>query len=247
MSEEIEEWRPVVGYEDCYVVSNTGRVKAIPRIVKCNRGFFHRGEKELGVHRLPKGYLYVGLVHADYSKPRKIKQHYVHRLVAAAFIGHPPVGCEVNHINCDKNDNRPSNLEYITRKENMQHAHRNGLIRSPRGEMGGNAKIKETDAIKICEMLACGLGTFAIAKMTGYTVCTIEPIKQNRTWKHLPREFEWQRTAATALETMSTTLGSRCTTPTSKALVDNSLIRPGRASTAARSRCNTEAARPSGR
>ena len=50
------------------------------------------------------------------------KRHYLHRLVAEAFISNPSGKLEVNHINGNKLDNRAENLEWATRSDNMRHA-----------------------------------------------------------------------------------------------------------------------------
>jgi hypothetical protein len=60
------------------------------------------------------------------AKDNNPKNAYVHHLVAAAFLGPKPDGAEVNHKDCDKTNNALSNLEYVSRGENIAHALANG-------------------------------------------------------------------------------------------------------------------------
>jgi len=44
----------------------------------------------------------------------------VHDLIAGAFLGKKPENYDVDHINGNRADNRPSNLRYVTRSENLR-------------------------------------------------------------------------------------------------------------------------------
>ena len=68
----------------------------------------------------PNGYLRVSL-HGT--------KHYVHRLVAHAFFDQDPSGLDINHIDGDRHNNFIGNLEWCTRKENIQHAIKSGLFK----------------------------------------------------------------------------------------------------------------------
>lgn len=59
------------------------------------------------------------------------KNHYVHRLVADAFLGVKPKGLVTDHINGNKYDNRLSNLRYVTNRENIWSSEK---ARTPQGK-----------------------------------------------------------------------------------------------------------------
>lgn len=110
---DTEIWKPVVGYEDLYEVSNTGRVRSL--------NYRQTGKvRELRPGADRCGYLLVAL-----CKNGKQKSHHVHKLVIEAFVGPRPEGYDVNHIDEDKRNNSVKNLEYCTHRDNINHGTRN--------------------------------------------------------------------------------------------------------------------------
>ena len=105
-----EYWRPVLGYEGLYEVSNWGRVKSLPRngTVKYARILKPDTDKD--------GYLYVVL-----SKNNKQKLFKIHRLVAEAFIPNPNNLPMINHKDENKQNNNAENLEWCDNKYNINY------------------------------------------------------------------------------------------------------------------------------
>lgn len=103
----VADWRDVPGWEGIYQVNADGRIRRLT---------------ENKPTLMNNGYLYASF----YDKPRK-QQIGLHRVVAEVFIPNPDNKTEVNHINGDKTDNRVENLEWVTAKENNEHALDNGL------------------------------------------------------------------------------------------------------------------------
>ena len=123
---KIEVWRDIENYESLYQVSNLGNIRSKDRVVKCwyNNTKTMSG-KIIKPILLRDGYLYVHLY-----KNTKRKDYAIHRIVANAFIENPKHKEEVNHKDGNKQNNSVDNLEWVTPKENMQHAHKTGLIKS---------------------------------------------------------------------------------------------------------------------
>lgn len=124
-----ELWKDIEGYEG-YQISNLGRVKSLAKSWVCKGCVHYQKEKLLKPLKCSEGgkYRIVGLY-----RNKCVKFHLVHRLVAEAFLEIPEelkkyIGTrklQVNHINeFDKADNRVSNLEWMSAKENINYGTR---------------------------------------------------------------------------------------------------------------------------
>lgn len=123
-----EEWRPIVGYEGLYEVSDLGRVKSLARKVLRQREgrrdhFITIPERILRAVPMKRG----GYPCVQLSKRNVEIHHRVHQLVLETFVGPKPrLDSEVRHLNDIPTDNRLVNLTWGTKSENMRDAVRNG-------------------------------------------------------------------------------------------------------------------------
>ena len=113
----MEKWKEVSDNSN-YLVSNTGKVR-------------RQGSDKNHLFRDKNGYSVVDLYNKGDRRTRR-----VHRLVAEAFIPNPDNKPEINHKDGDKHNNNVSNLEWVTTKENCQHAWKSGLSTPSYGMSG---------------------------------------------------------------------------------------------------------------
>lgn len=108
----MEEWRKVAGTDGFIEVSNMGRIRSLlrgkPYILKTTKD-------KKGYHRLRV------TIH------RQKMSFKLHRVVAAAFLDNQDQLPQVNHKDGNKDNNIVGNLEWISNKENANHAIKNGL------------------------------------------------------------------------------------------------------------------------
>ena len=172
-----ELWRPVVGYEGLYEVSNQGRVRSLDRRVESQPGVFYM--KPGRVLKLCPGYY----PNVRLSKNGVGKTWEVHRLVAEAFLGPAPEGMEVCHGSANRADNRLCNLRYATRAANSADRYRDGTHQL--GNQNPFAKLNETQVLAIKKELAAGASNAALAQKFNVTVSNISAIKRRKSWAHV--------------------------------------------------------------
>ena len=110
----------------------------------------------------------------------------VHRLVARAFLPNPDKLPQINHIDGDKTNNVLSNLEWISAKDNIQHAHRTGLAKQPTGADSPSAKFTWDEVRYIRSDTK--LLQRELAEMFGVTDSTISLIQNYKVYKNDPME-----------------------------------------------------------
>ena len=110
-----EIFKPIPDYPN-YEVSNFGRVKSLERVVKNRFSYKTVKEKILKQNPDKNGYLQLKLCKNGICKTQK-----VHQLVTMAFLNHKPNGLTlvVDHIDADVANNKLSNLQVITHRENL--------------------------------------------------------------------------------------------------------------------------------
>ena len=122
-----EIWKPILGFEGRYEISDAGRVRSLSflqrYLLRNGREAFRRTrERIVAQQKINSGYLIVHL-HLDGSRYAKL----VHRLVAVNFVDGFDVGRDVNHKDGDKMNNTAENLEWLSRRDNHLHAVALGL------------------------------------------------------------------------------------------------------------------------
>ena len=113
-----EDWRDIPGFENCYQASSLGRIRSLDRM---------GGGKKRGPYRLKGKFLSVRKATPEDRPTVTLTIGGVQHIrtaptwIWAAFNGAlPPDGMSVIHINDDRNDHRPENLQLVTESESCR-------------------------------------------------------------------------------------------------------------------------------
>lgn len=134
----------------------------------------------------PDGYMKTMIVN-DQGEHKSVT---VHSIVALAYYGERPLNYDINHIDGNKQNNHPSNLEYITHSANCKHSFDIGLQLPKKGILNGNSKLTDADVIEIRKVAANGgryYGRKKLAEKYGVSEAHIKDIVNVRRgiWSHL--------------------------------------------------------------
>jgi len=176
----MEIWKDIKGHEGIYQVSSYSRIKSLYRkFIRCDGRSLPVKERILTPAKDRKGYMVVCL-----SSPKISRR--VHRIVAEAFVKNPDNYECINHIDCNKENNLPENLEWCTNQMNMDHARKNGLFDgvNPVGENHHMSKLNELQ-VRIIRKLEWEISSRKLAKIFGVNRTTIRRTQRGLSWKHL--------------------------------------------------------------
>jgi hypothetical protein len=127
MSEQIEIWMAVIGYDGYYEVSNTGKVKACEKSYTIINRYGASCEVFCKEKILKPSITNPGYERVTLCVDNKRKTYSVHRLVMIAFKPNPLNLPQINHKDGNKRNNNVDNLEWCNQEHNQQHAYVTGL------------------------------------------------------------------------------------------------------------------------
>ena len=160
--------KPIPGF-DGYYADNRGDIWS----AKPSRwGHVKWRKRKPGVGR--DGYLDVVLLRSCGKKVNKP----VHRLVALAFHGFRPANLVTTHLDGDKKNNTPSNLEYRSHYDNAMDKVIHGTML--RGQRNPNSKLTDEQAGEIVRLVNSGVAQTKVAQMFSVHPTTVWTIKTGK-------------------------------------------------------------------
>lgn len=168
----MEIWKPVLGLEEFYEVSNLGNVRSLVR-----KGVTNYGEREYGGKNVNPFIASTGYLSVNLTKKKYRKQYLVHRLVLQAFYGDCPNGMEGCHQNGDRSDARLENLRWDTRSNNALDKRNHKTWQA--GEINGSSKLTNKQAKEIKDSK---ISSNKLAKIYNVSQTTILRIKHGKSY-----------------------------------------------------------------
>lgn len=162
-----ELWKPVVGYEGLYEVSNMGRVATLRR----GRVLMTQSYAGSTVR-----YHCVTL-----RRNNKARAHYTHHLVLHAFVGAQPEGTWCAHNDGNSLNNHVGNLRWDTPQNNHADKRRHGTLVD--GARCYNARLTPPLVMQMRVEHSTGMSVADIARKHGVHAMTAWDAITSRTWK----------------------------------------------------------------
>lgn len=165
----MEIWKKIENYEGLYEVSNLGRVRD-------NKGNIKPS------YRNNKGYLLLSLYYKG-----KTYHPTLHRLVATYFIPNPNNLSQINHKDCNKENNKVDNLEWCNQRYNYNEGMKNFLY--SKNENHHCAKLRNSDVFMIYELFKLGFTRATVSKIIGINHASLRAIEIGISYRELGIDF----------------------------------------------------------
>jgi hypothetical protein len=172
--------RHIPGHEGNYAVTNDGRVLSLPRRDPLGR--------QIGGLVLKPFIRKSGHCHVSLRRDGATEGHFVHRLVAEAFIGPAPSSAHVvNHLDFNPRNNAAGNLEWTTQGDNVRYSTAAGRTNGLHGSRIAAAKLTEQSVALIrAELTNRGYGEIAaVARRYGVSRSVVSNIANRKAWLHV--------------------------------------------------------------
>lgn len=166
----MEIWKTIQDYGGLYQVSNTGKVRDLKNHIK-------------SVYKNNKGYICLSLYYNG-----KTYHPTIHRLVAKAFIPNPNNYEQVNHKDCNKENNSVENLEWCNQRYNYNEGMR--TFQYSKNEEHYFAKLKNSDIPIIYELYKLGFTRATVAKIFSINPSSLEAIEKGISYRELGYNFK---------------------------------------------------------
>lgn len=166
----MEIWKTIQDYGGLYQVSNTGKVRDLKNHIK-------------SVYKNNKGYTCLSLYYNG-----KTYHPTVHRLVAKVFIPNPSNYEQVNHKDCNKENNNAENLEWCNQRYNYDEGMK--TFQYSKNEEHYFAKLKNSDIPIIYELYKLGFTRAIVAKIFSINPSSLEAIEKGISYRELGYNFK---------------------------------------------------------
>ncbi len=176
----MEIWKNIPKFNNEYQISNQGRIKSVHAIILRSNGTTHTRVSKVLKPSIDHGYL-KGAVCVN----KRMIPYKIHRLVAEAFVDGYGLTKEVNHIDGNKLNNNASNLEWVSRSENMLHAVSTGLLPVTRGSQRSQAKMNEADVVLLKKMMVQGVRRKDICEKLNISIHMYKDVQRGKSWRHV--------------------------------------------------------------
>lgn len=174
-----EQWKYITDLSTPGVIENKYMISSFGRVLNVTNNTFP------SIFQDDEGYLrvYINTING-------FKLKYIHRLVKIEFDGFDPDPNknQVDHVDCNKSNNHPSNLEWVTREENAIRGIKNNLYYQ------FDVKISEEDVEFVCQKLKEGksykyISDLLYPKYNQDMVRIIGKIYRGERWKHISQKY----------------------------------------------------------